>query len=42
MFLSALGKNVLFVNSFEAARELFEKRSVNYSDRNESTMSHDL
>ncbi|KIM43420.1 hypothetical protein M413DRAFT_18002 [Hebeloma cylindrosporum] len=42
VFLSALGKNVLFVNSFEAAHELFEKRSVNYSDRNESPMSHDL
>ncbi|KDR70118.1 hypothetical protein GALMADRAFT_144803 [Galerina marginata CBS 339.88] len=42
VFLSTFGKHVLFVNSFETANELFEKRSANYSDRMETTMSHDL
>ncbi|KAF9043066.1 cytochrome P450 [Panaeolus papilionaceus] len=42
VFLSAFGKNVLFVNTFEAANELFEKRSSNYSDRAQSIMSHEL
>ncbi|KAF8154807.1 cytochrome P450 [Crassisporium funariophilum] len=42
VFLSSLGKNVLFVNSFQVANELFEKRSANYSDRNESPMVHEL
>ncbi|KAH9476206.1 Cytochrome P450 monooxygenase 98 [Psilocybe cubensis] len=42
VFLSALGKHILFVNSFETANQLFEKRSANYSDRIQSTMSHEL
>ncbi|KAF8811261.1 cytochrome P450 [Phlegmacium glaucopus] len=42
VFLSVLGKNVLFVNTFQMANELFEKRSVNFSDRNESVMSNEL
>ncbi|KAG6888048.1 hypothetical protein C0995_010909 [Termitomyces sp. Mi166 len=42
VFLSVLGKNVLFVNSFRVANDLFEKRSANYSDRGHSTMLHEL
>ncbi|KAF8874417.1 cytochrome P450 [Infundibulicybe gibba] len=42
VFLSVMGKNVLFVNSFQTANELFEKRSANYSDRSESPMINDL
>ncbi|KDR70119.1 hypothetical protein GALMADRAFT_254949 [Galerina marginata CBS 339.88] len=42
VFLTALGKNVLLVNSFQTAYEMFEKRSANYSDRPQSVMSHDL
>ncbi|KAF4610328.1 hypothetical protein D9613_010451 [Agrocybe pediades] len=42
VFLSVLGKHLLFVNSFETANELFEKRSAIYSDRPQSTMSHEL
>lgn len=38
VFLTVLGKNVLFVNSFKTANDLFEKRSSNYSDRGESQM----
>ncbi|EDR06195.1 uncharacterized protein LACBIDRAFT_236602, partial [Laccaria bicolor S238N-H82] len=38
VFLTVLGKNVLFVNSFKTANDLFEKRSSNYSDRAESTL----
>lgn len=42
VFLSALGKNVLVVNDFQTANELFEKRSANYSDRYESPMINGL
>lgn len=42
VFLSALGVNVLIVNDFQTANELFEKRSANYSDRHESPMINDL
>lgn len=42
VFLSVLGKNVLFVNSFQTANELFEKRGSNYSDRSSSPMINDL
>ncbi|KAF8066895.1 cytochrome P450 [Lyophyllum atratum] len=42
VFFNVLGKKVLFVNSFQSANELFEKRSVNYSDRNHSPMLHEL
>ena len=38
VFLTVFGKNVLFVNSFKTANDLFEKRSSNYSDRAESQM----
>lgn len=31
--LNVLGKNVLIVNTYEAANELFEKRAAIYSDR---------
>ncbi|TFK34708.1 cytochrome P450 [Crucibulum laeve] len=41
-FLSVFGQNVLVVNSFQTANELFEKRSANYSDRGRSTMVHEL
>ncbi|KJA17691.1 hypothetical protein HYPSUDRAFT_146170 [Hypholoma sublateritium FD-334 SS-4] len=42
VFLSALGRHILVLNSFETAKELLDKRSVNYSDRPQSTMSHEL
>ncbi|EEB93789.1 hypothetical protein MPER_07513, partial [Moniliophthora perniciosa FA553] len=42
VFLSALGKTILVVNSYETANELFEKRGNNYSDRNELPMINDL
>lgn len=42
VFLSALGKHILLVSSFKAANDLFEKRSLNYSDRFQSPMSFDL
>ncbi|KXN85117.1 O-methylsterigmatocystin oxidoreductase [Leucoagaricus sp. SymC.cos] len=42
VFLSALGINVLIVNDFQTANELFEKRSSNYSDRHESPMINHL
>jgi hypothetical protein len=42
VFLSALGKHILFVNSFQHAYELFEKRSANYADRPTSVMSGEL
>ncbi|KAJ3565313.1 hypothetical protein NP233_g7709 [Leucocoprinus birnbaumii] len=42
VFLSALGINVLIVNDFQTANELFEKRSANYSDRHESPMINHL
>ncbi|KAF8178464.1 cytochrome P450 [Pholiota molesta] len=42
VFLSAFGKHLLFLNSFDTANELFDKRSENYSDRPYSTMSSEL
>ncbi|KAF8181626.1 cytochrome P450 [Pholiota molesta] len=42
VFLSAFGKHILFLNSFDAAMELFDKRSAIYSDRPQSTMSNEL
>jgi hypothetical protein len=42
VFLSAFGKHILFLNSFDAAIELFDKRSAIYSDRPQSTMSNEL
>ncbi|KAF8996018.1 cytochrome P450 [Cyathus striatus] len=38
VFMSVLGRNVLFLNSFQTAHDLFEKRSSNYSDRIVSPM----
>ncbi|THV02863.1 cytochrome P450 [Dendrothele bispora CBS 962.96] len=40
--MSVLGQNILIINSFQTANELFEKRSSNYSDRNEMPMIKDL
>lgn len=42
VFLSAFGKNILFLNSFEMTTELFDKRSLNYSDRSTPTMCYEL
>ncbi|KAF5391170.1 hypothetical protein D9757_002998 [Collybiopsis confluens] len=41
-YLSVLGKSILVVNNYATAQELFEKRSANYSDRNELPMINDL
>ncbi|KAF6752910.1 O-methylsterigmatocystin oxidoreductase [Ephemerocybe angulata] len=41
-FFSVLGQNILFVNSFQVAYDLFEKRSSIYSDRKRSVMMNDL
>lgn len=41
-YLTVLGKRILVVNTFEAASDLFEKRSANYSDRNALPMIGDL
>lgn len=40
--MELLGKTILIVNSYETACDLFEKRSANYSDRNELPMINDL
>jgi hypothetical protein len=37
-----MGHRLLFVNSTQVADDLFEKRAVNYSDRNELPMVNDL
>ncbi|PFH49608.1 hypothetical protein AMATHDRAFT_76109 [Amanita thiersii Skay4041] len=42
VFLSVLGKHILFANDFRTAYELFEKRGSNYSDRARSPMINDL
>ncbi|KAL0575702.1 hypothetical protein V5O48_006262 [Marasmius crinis-equi] len=42
VFLQVLGRNILVVNDYETANELFEKRGTNYSDRNELPMINDL
>ncbi len=42
MFLSVFGKTILVVNTYQVANDLFEKRSSNYSDRNELPMINDL
>ena len=41
-FLSVLGKNILFVNNHHTAVDLFDKRSSNYSDRNNLPMINDM
>lgn len=38
VYVSMLGTSVLFVNSYEIAQELFEKRGSIYSDRYQSTV----
>ncbi|OAX41845.1 cytochrome P450 [Rhizopogon vinicolor AM-OR11-026] len=42
VYANVLGRHLLFVNSLQIANDLFEKRSVNYSDRNELPMINDL
>lgn len=42
VFLSVFGKTILVVNTYQVANDLFEKRSFNYSDRNELPMINDL
>ncbi|KAK0211153.1 cytochrome P450 [Desarmillaria ectypa] len=42
VFLSVFGKTILVVNTYQVANDLFEKRSSNYSDRNELPMINDL
>ena len=39
LYLNALGQSILVLNSYEAARELLDKRSANYSDRPRSIMT---
>jgi hypothetical protein len=40
--INIFGQHIIFVNSVEIARNLFEKRSSIYSDRIYSPMVHDL
>ncbi|KAG0698625.1 cytochrome P450 [Suillus ampliporus] len=42
VYANVLGRHLLLVNSPQIANDLFEKRSVNYSDRNELPMISDL
>ncbi|KIJ60731.1 hypothetical protein HYDPIDRAFT_98167 [Hydnomerulius pinastri MD-312] len=42
VYANVIGRHLLFVNSPQIAIDLFEKRSVNYSDRNELPMINDL
>ncbi|KAG1721199.1 cytochrome P450 [Suillus paluster] len=42
VYANVLGRHLLFVNSLQIANDLFEKRSVNYSDRNGLPMINDL
>ncbi|KAH7922734.1 cytochrome P450 [Leucogyrophana mollusca] len=42
VYANVLGRHLLFVNSPQIATDLFEKRSVNYSDRSSSPMINDL
>ncbi|KAJ2919362.1 hypothetical protein MD484_g1050, partial [Candolleomyces efflorescens] len=41
-FLSIMGQNLLFVNSFKVAYDLFERKSSIYSDRKRSIMINEL
>ncbi|KAJ4484986.1 cytochrome P450 [Lentinula edodes] len=41
-YLNVLGKSILVVNNYSTVKELFEKRSVNYSDRYQAPMMNDL
>jgi len=40
--VEVLGRHILFLNSYRVVNDLFEKRSANYSDRNELPMINDL
>jgi len=42
VYYNVLGKSMLIVNSYEAAKELLEKRGKIYSDRPEWTMLKNL
>ncbi|KAK1220118.1 hypothetical protein PQX77_017157 [Marasmius sp. AFHP31] len=42
VFMQVLGRNILVVNDYDTANELFEKRGSNYSDRNDLPMINDL
>ncbi|KAH7909414.1 cytochrome P450 [Hygrophoropsis aurantiaca] len=42
VYANVLGRGLLFVNTPQIATDLFEKRSVNYSDRNSLPMINDL
>lgn len=42
VYMSVLGKNIYLVSSVHILNDLFNKRSVNYSDRPYSTMLHKL
>ena len=42
MYMSAFGKNILVINSIEAAHDLLEKQSSIYSDRERMVMVLDL
>lgn len=42
VYLDVLGTSMLFVNSYELAQELFEKRGNVYSNRYQSTVYNDL
>lgn len=42
VYANVLGRHLLFVNSSQIVDDLFERRSVNYSDRNELPMINDL
>ncbi|KAJ3886163.1 cytochrome P450 [Lentinula edodes] len=41
-YLNVLGKSILVVNNYSTVKELFEKRSANYSDRYQAPMMNDL
>lgn len=38
VYFSVAGQNLIYVNSFDVAIDLFEKRSSRYSDRAHTTM----
>ena len=40
MYLNVLGQHFVILSSLEVITNLFEKRSSNYSDRKQMTMSH--
>ena len=42
MYLKVLGQHFVILSSLEVITDLFEKRSSNYSDRKQMTMSHKL